>query len=70
MIPIKVFTKIQGVLISFFGRANMTFVDKYLLTITARREASSRFNGSEQTWGNFSFCSFCMANEERRLAKR
>ena len=36
----KGFYKDTGVLISFFGRANMTFVDKYLLTVTARREAS------------------------------
>jgi iron complex outermembrane receptor protein len=54
----KGFYKDTGVLISFFGRANMTFVDKYLLTVTARREASSRFNGSEQTWETFPSAAF------------
>ncbi|MPT32260.1 MAG: SusC/RagA family TonB-linked outer membrane protein [Chryseobacterium sp.] len=40
----------KGVLVSFFGRGNISFVDKYLLTLTVRHEASSRFNNSEYRW--------------------
>ncbi|TXE09721.1 TonB-dependent receptor [Seonamhaeicola algicola] len=40
------------VLIGFFGRANLTFADKYLLTLTYRRDGSSRFS-EENRWGNF-----------------
>lgn len=32
------------VLISYFGRSNISFKDKYLLTFTLRRDASSRFS--------------------------
>lgn len=40
------------VLIGFFGRANLTFLDKYLLTLTYRRDGTSRFSKDNQ-WGNF-----------------
>ncbi|MFI0430625.1 SusC/RagA family TonB-linked outer membrane protein [Mariniflexile sp. HMF6888] len=40
------------VLIGFFGRANVTFLDKYLLTFTYRRDGSSRFS-KENQWGDF-----------------
>ncbi|WP_341215101.1 SusC/RagA family TonB-linked outer membrane protein [uncultured Wocania sp.] len=40
------------VLIGFFGRANLTFLDKYLLTLTYRRDGTSRFS-KENQWGNF-----------------
>lgn len=39
-------------LISFFGRTNMTFKDKYLLTLSLRRDGSSRF-GESNRWGLF-----------------
>jgi iron complex outermembrane receptor protein len=39
-------------LISFFGRLNYTFKDKYLLTATVRRDGSSRF-GPTNRWGTF-----------------
>jgi TonB-dependent starch-binding outer membrane protein SusC len=39
-------------LISFFGRANYTMDDKYLLTLSVRRDGSSRFGPSRQ-WGTF-----------------
>ncbi|GHU75715.1 SusC/RagA family TonB-linked outer membrane protein [Bacteroidia bacterium] len=38
--------------ISFFGRLNYTFQDKYLLTATFRRDGSSRF-GANNKFGNF-----------------
>jgi iron complex outermembrane receptor protein len=40
------------VLIGFFGRANFTFLDKYLLTLSYRRDGTSRFS-EENRWGNF-----------------
>lgn len=39
-------------LLSYFGRANYNFQDKYLATVTFRRDGSSRF-GPEHRWGNF-----------------
>ncbi len=39
-------------LISFFGRANVTMLDRYLLTLSLRRDGSSRF-GPEEQWGLF-----------------
>jgi len=40
------------VLVSFFGRLNYTFKDRYLLTFTLRDDASSRF-GKDNRWGLF-----------------
>ncbi len=40
------------VLIGFFGRANISFLDKYLLTLTYRRDGTSRFS-KDNRWGNF-----------------
>lgn len=39
-------------IISFFGRLNYTYLDRYLLTATVRRDGSSRF-GPENQWGVF-----------------
>jgi iron complex outermembrane receptor protein len=39
-------------LASFFGRANWTVADRYLLTLSVRRDGSSRFGPSNQ-WGTF-----------------
>jgi iron complex outermembrane receptor protein len=44
--------KTESYLVSFFGRFNYTFKDKYLLTFTLRNDGTSRF--SEDTrWGLF-----------------
>ncbi|WP_162555794.1 SusC/RagA family TonB-linked outer membrane protein [Reichenbachiella versicolor] len=43
---------LENRLISFFGRVNYTFNDKYLLTATLRRDGSTRF-GEENRWGLF-----------------
>jgi iron complex outermembrane receptor protein len=40
------------VLIGFLARANVTFNEKYLLTLNYRRDGTSRF-GPENRWGNF-----------------
>lgn len=39
-------------LISFFGRLNYVFMDRYLLTATVRRDGSSRFS-KDNRWGTF-----------------
>jgi TonB-linked SusC/RagA family outer membrane protein len=39
-------------LASFFGRVNLTMADKYLLTLSVRRDGSSRF-GPDNQWGTF-----------------
>jgi len=44
-------------LISFFGRANYAFHDKYLLTVTVRRDGSSRFSENNK-WGTFPSAAF------------
>ncbi|WP_370390657.1 SusC/RagA family TonB-linked outer membrane protein [uncultured Winogradskyella sp.] len=40
------------VLIGFFGRANLNFLDKYRLTLNYRRDGTSRFS-EENQWGDF-----------------
>ncbi|AOW20324.1 SusC/RagA family TonB-linked outer membrane protein [Urechidicola croceus] len=42
---------------SFFGRLNYTLADKYLFTVTYRRDGSSRFS-KENRWGNFPSAAF------------
>lgn len=42
----------EWALLSFFGRVNYSFDDKYLLTATIRRDGSSRF-GRENRFGTF-----------------
>ncbi len=42
----------QWSLMSFMGRANYTFDNRYLLTVTVRRDGSSRF-GRKHRWGTF-----------------
>ena len=39
-------------LLSFFGRANYSFDDKYMVSASVRREASSKF-GANNRWGTF-----------------
>jgi TonB-linked SusC/RagA family outer membrane protein len=52
----QVITSTLGVresrLASVFGRVNMTVADKYLLTLSVRRDGSSRF-GPDNQWGTF-----------------
>lgn len=42
----------SNTLISFFGRANYNYLEKYLLSASVRREGSSRF-GDNNKWGWF-----------------
>lgn len=49
--------KSENILVSFFGRANYTFDNKYLFTLTVRADGSSRF-GEDNKWGTFPSGSF------------
>ena len=48
---------VENRLISFFGRANYAFKDKYLLTFTLRRDGSTRFSENNR-WGTFPSAAF------------
>ncbi|MBC7569158.1 MAG: SusC/RagA family TonB-linked outer membrane protein [Spirosoma sp.] len=50
--PAGVPFKTQYTLLAFFGRANYTFKDRYTLTATLRRDATSRFSPNTR-WGWF-----------------
>ena len=47
----------ENYLVSFFGRLNYHFMDRYLLTATLRRDGSSRFS-SNNRWGLFPSVAF------------
>ena len=49
--------KAENLVISFFGRVNYTYADKYLLTATLRRDGSSRFSPNHR-WGTFPSAAF------------
>ncbi|GAO45455.1 SusC/RagA family TonB-linked outer membrane protein [Flavihumibacter petaseus] len=55
----------EWALMSFIGRVNYTYNDKYLLTATLRRDGSSRF-GENNRWGWFPSASFAwrVSNED------
>ena len=42
----------EWALLSFMGRVNYAYKDKYLVTVTVRRDGSSRF-GSNNKYGTF-----------------
>jgi iron complex outermembrane receptor protein len=56
------------VLVSFFGRTNLTFKDKYLMTLTYRRDGSSEFSPSNR-WGNFPSAAFAWKMKEESFLK-
>lgn len=45
------------VLVGFFGRTNLGFYDKYLFTLSYRRDGTSRFS-KDNRWGNFPAAAF------------
>lgn len=51
------------VLIGFFGRTNFNYNNKYLLTMSYRRDGSSRF-AKENRWGNFPAVAFAWKAKE------
>ena len=48
---------LENRLISFFGRVNYSYKDKYLLTASLRRDGSTRF-GPANRWGTFQSAAF------------
>lgn len=54
----------NNVLLSYFGRLNYAFMDRYILTATIRRDGSSRFS-PDNRWGTFPALAFAWRiNEE------
>ena len=51
-------TQSPVILIGFFGRTNFNYNDKYLLTVSYRRDGSSRFINGNSRWGNFPAVAF------------
>jgi iron complex outermembrane receptor protein len=56
------------VLIGFFGRANFSLNDKYALTLTYRRDGTSRFS-KENQWGNFPAAAFAWTISDEDFMK-
>lgn len=55
--------KSQKFLVSFFGRANYSFLDRYLFTATVRLDGSSHF-AKENRWGTFPSFAFAWRMSE------
>jgi len=62
------FDKPEHTLLSYFGRANIIFHDRYLLTGTIRRDGSSRFAPSNR-WGTFPSVAFAWKIKEESFLK-
>lgn len=58
----------ENYLVSFFGRANYTLLDRYLLTFTLRNDGSSRFEGDNK-WGLFPSAAFAWKMKEEFFLK-
>ena len=63
-----IFYKTQNTLVSFYGRANYSMLDKYLLTVTLRKDGSSRF-APENRWGLFPSAAFAWKISEEGFLK-
>jgi iron complex outermembrane receptor protein len=63
-----VYTQPDVVLIGFFGRANLSFLEKYLLTISYRRDGTSRFS-EDNRWGNFPAAAFAWQMGDENFLK-
>jgi TonB-dependent starch-binding outer membrane protein SusC len=55
-------------LLSFFGRFNYNFKEKYLLSLVARTDGSSQF-GPDNRWGSFPSASFAWRIAEEKFMK-
>ncbi|WP_144891434.1 SusC/RagA family TonB-linked outer membrane protein [Flavobacterium tiangeerense] len=58
---------IDRVNVGFFGRSNLNFNDKYLLTLSYRRDGSSRFDKNNK-WANFPAAAFAWKIKEDLLS--
>ena len=61
-------SKTENFLVSFFGRINYSFDNKYLATFTLRDDGSSRFS-SENRWGLFPAAAFAWKINEEDFLK-
>ena len=59
----RAFRDTDVVLIGFFARSIFTFNENYILTLTYRRDGTSRF-GEESRWGNFPSAAFAWKMKE------
>jgi len=66
--PTFPFDKPQNRLISFFGRVEYTYMNKFLLKGTLRRDGSSRFS-KENRWGYFPSASFAWRLKEESFLR-
>ena len=66
--PAFPFNKPEHTLLSYFGRLNYTFMDRYLLTATLRRDGSSRF-GPDNKWGWFPSLAFAWKMKEESFLR-
>lgn len=64
--PTFPFDKPRNRLISFFGRVEYTYKDKYLFKATLRRDGSSRF-AEDKRWGMFPSASFAWRIKEENF---
>lgn len=60
--------KTDNALVSFYGRVNYTFKEKYLLTATLRDDGSSRFS-PDTRWGLFPSVAFAWRMSEENFLK-
>jgi iron complex outermembrane receptor protein len=66
--PVFPFDKPSHSIISFYGRLNYVFNEKYLLTASLRQDGSSRFSG-ENRWGLFPSAAFAWKIKEEGFLK-
>lgn len=59
----------ENYLLSFFGRLNYTFMDRYLLTFTVRGDGSSRFS-KKQRWGTFPSIALAWRIDQEQFMKQ
>jgi TonB-linked SusC/RagA family outer membrane protein len=60
--------KTENLLVSFFSRVNYSYMDKYLVTATVRRDGSSRF-GTNEHWGTFPSASLAWRMSEENFIR-
>jgi TonB-linked SusC/RagA family outer membrane protein len=58
----------RAVLLSYLGRLNYNFDDRYLLTVNFRRDGSSRFSKANR-WGNFPSVAFAWNAHNEKFLK-
>jgi len=58
----------ENYLVSFFGRMNYSFKDRYLLTLTVRQDGTSRFSNNNR-WGTFPSIAFAWRIKEESFLR-